>query len=169
MNNMMKSSRHNVAWRTVTGAGFGLAGVLAAALALGGCAEKPEAEVTPIVSVQVGGVASQTIQRKVHGDATLYPLDQAAIVPKVAAPVAKFFVSRGAAVRPGQLLAEMESKDLAGAVTENQGGYVQAQADYDAAVQKGQHDIQVSKQVLDSSQKLYDNRVALYREGAVSA
>ena len=72
-----------------------------------GCAAKPEAEITPTVQVQVAGVASQTIQRKVIANAILYPLDQAAIVPKVASPVKKFYVAKGTSVRAGELVAEL--------------------------------------------------------------
>ncbi len=148
---------------------------LAAALALAGCVlglagckEKPEAEITPTVTVQVGGVLDQTIQRKVISDATLYPLDQAAIVPKVASPVKKFYVARGANVRAGQLLAEMESRDLAGAVVDNQGGFEQAQAAYASAVQKAKNDLEVARKTYEVQKKQYDNRVVLFREGAIA-
>src|ERR1700693_4177753 len=62
---------------------------LAAGLFLTGCAAKPEAEVSPTVTVQVGAAENEAIQRKIIADATLYPLDQAAIVPRIAAPVRK--------------------------------------------------------------------------------
>src|SRR5579864_140388 len=68
---------------------------LAASLLLSGCTAKPEAEEAPTVTVQVAGAVSQPIQLKVTADAVIYPLDQAAIVPKVASPVRKFYVNRG--------------------------------------------------------------------------
>ena len=107
-----------------------LAGVaLAASLFLSGCSAKEEGvEAAPTVAVQVDAAENEAIQRKVTADAILYPLDQAAIVPKIAAPVKKFYVERGSAVHAGQLLAELESTDLAAAVTDNQGGVAQAQA-----------------------------------------
>jgi multidrug efflux pump subunit AcrA (membrane-fusion protein) len=135
-----------------------------------GCSSaKDEGEAAPSVTVQVATVESKPIQRKVSADAVLYPLEQAAIVPKIAAPVKKFYVNRGSAVRAGQLLAELESQDLSGAVTENQGGYIQAQAGYDAALQKAQQNLVLAKQELDAAQKLYDNRQVLYKQGAVAA
>src|SRR5580658_7062801 len=144
--------------------------VMLAAYWLSGCSSaKDEGEAAPSVTVQVATVESKPIQRKVSADAVLYPLEQAAIVPKIIAPVKKFYVNRGSAVHAGQLLAELESQDLSGAVTENQGGYIQAQAGYDAAQQKAEQDLALAKQVLDSAQKLYDSRQALYKQGAVSA
>jgi len=143
--------------------------VIVAGIFLSGCAPKEAAEEAPTVTVQVGAAENETIQRKVIADATLYPLNQAAIVPKISAPVSKFYVQRGSKVRAGQLLAELENQDLAGAVTENQGGYDQAQAAYQAAVQKAEHDLKLSKEVLDSAQKVYESRQNLYKQGAVSA
>src|SRR5437868_14354917 len=77
--------------------------------------EKP-AEEEHVVTVDVAPVLASPISQKVTSDALLFPLQQAAIVPKVAAPVKKFYVERGAHVRVGQLLAELENRDLAGAV-----------------------------------------------------
>ena len=135
-----------------------------------GCSSgKEEGETAPNVSVQVAAVQSQPIQRKVNTDAVLYPLDQAAIVPKVTAPVQQFYVKRGQPVHAGELLAQLESADLAGAVTEDQGGLAQAQAGYDSSVQKAQQDLTLSKQAMDAAQKVFDARQALYKEGAVAA
>src|SRR5580692_4800439 len=123
---------------------------------IGGCSSaKEEGEAAPSVTVQVATVESKPIQRKVSADAVLYPLEQAAIVPKIIAPVKKFYVNRGSAVHAGQLLAELESQDLAAALSDNQGGVVQAQASYDAAVQKAQQDLQLTKATLDSAQRLF--------------
>jgi HlyD family secretion protein len=147
-----------------------LACVCAAGLCLSGCSAKEQGgEQAPTVAVQVGTAESEAIQRKVMADAIIYPLDQAAIVPKIVAPVKAFYVERGSPVHAGQLLAELESQDLAGAVADSRGGQAQAQAAYDAAVQKAQQDLELAKQVLDAAQKLYDSRQSLYKQGAVSS
>jgi HlyD family secretion protein len=141
----------------------------AGGLALTGCS-KPEApEGAPTVTVQVDAAELGTIQRKISADATLYPLDQAAIVPKVTAPVSKFYVNRGSQVRAGQLLAELENKDLASAAGESEGGVQQADASYQQAVQKAQQDLRLSKQQMDSAQRLYDSRQNLFKQGAAAA
>src|SRR5262245_64420563 len=90
-------------------------------------AAEPEAT-EHVVTVDVAPVLSSSIALKVSADALLYPLQQAAIVPKIAAPVKKFYVDRGARVRAGQVLAELENRDLAGVVRENQAAYEQAEA-----------------------------------------
>src|ERR1700681_4947741 len=141
---------------------------LLAGLILTGCSAKPEAEVSPTVTVQVGAAENEPIQRKVIADATLYPLDQAAIVPRIAAPVKKFYVDKGSQVHAGQLLAELAAPDLAGAVTEQEGGLQQAQSTYDTQVQKVRRDQELAKQELEQQQKLYDSRLALFKQGAVA-
>src|SRR5215469_15755301 len=139
-----------------------------ASLVLFGCSSKQENEPQPTVTVQVAAVEEKPIQDVVNADAVLYPREQAAIVPKISAPVKKFYVQRGSKVRAGQLLAELEDQDLAGAVTENQGGYQQAEANYATASQKAQQDLVLAKQQLDAQQKIYDNRQLLFKQGAVS-
>jgi HlyD family secretion protein len=152
-------------WRP--GALMGVA--LVAGLLLSGCKAQDAPEEAPTVTVQVGAAENQPIQLKVIADAILYPLDQAAIVPKVIAPIKKFYVVRGSRVKAGQLLAELENQDLAGALEKSQGGHQQAQATYDMQVQKVVQDAKLAKQTLESAQKLYDSRQKLYKEGAISA
>ena len=67
-------------------------------------------------------------------DAVLTPLAQAAIQPKLSAPVRKFYVERGSRVKAGQLLATLENNDLAAAAMDNKGSYLAAQAAYDTEV-----------------------------------
>lgn len=137
-------------------------------LPFSGCSSKQENEPSPTVTVQVATAEEKPIQEVVTADAVLYPREQAAIVPRINAPVRKFYVERGSKVRAGQLLAELEDRDLVGAVTENQGGYQQADANYQTASQKAQQELVLAKEQLDAQQKVYDNRQALFKQGAVS-
>jgi HlyD family secretion protein len=147
---------------------FAISALAAVSLALSGCTSKQESEIAPTVTVQVAVAEEKPIQDVVTADAVLYPREQAAIVPKLNAPVKKFYVERGSKVHAGQLLAELEARDLAGAVTENQGSYQQAEANYRTATQKAQQDLVLAKQQFDAQQKVYDNRESLYKQGAVS-
>ena len=96
---------------------------LMAAVSLGtffsGCATKEASEEVPTVTVQVGAAEKEAIKKEVKAEAILYPRDQAALVPKVSAPVAKFFVDRGSQVHAGEVLAELENRDLASAYADN--------------------------------------------------
>ncbi len=143
--------------------------LVAAGILFSGCGTKEAAEATPTVTVQVDGAEKGIIQRKVVTDAVLYPRDQAAIVPKVVSSVKKWYVDKGSHVKAGQLLGELENEDLTGAQLKSQGGLSQAEVTYQMQLQKSGQDLKFAKQSLDSAQKLYDSRVTLYKEGAVSA
>jgi multidrug efflux pump subunit AcrA (membrane-fusion protein) len=153
--------------------------VVVLTFALAACSAKQEQkkeEGEHVVTVDVAPVLSSPISLKVVADALLYPIQQAAIVPKVSAPVKKFYVERGAHVKAGQLLAELENRDLAGSVSENQAAFDQAEANYQTVAhgtapeeeQKAQADVRSAKDLVDAQQKLYDSRMGLLKEGAIS-
>ena len=127
------------------------------------------------VSVQIVPVTKTTLQQTITADAVLFPMAQSALVPKISAPVKKFYVNRGSHVRSGQLLAELENRDLAAAAQENKGTYDQAEATYATTtaadipqeVQKAQLDTQAAKQTFEAAQKIYDSRKDLFQQGAL--
>lgn len=173
MNNSLHySAQTKIAARPSPQAGRALRSLMAlvaAGILFSGCGTKEKAEATPTVTVQVDGAERGAIQRKVVTDAVLYPRDQAAIVPKVVSSVKKWYVDKGSHVKAGQLLGELENQDLTGAQMKSQGGLSQAEVTYQMQLQKSGQDLKFAKQSMDSVQKLYDSRVALYKEGAVSA
>ena len=147
-----------------------------ACVILGGCAKEKEKETEPVLPVQVADVQSQPIDRVINGEGVLRAMDQSGVMPKISAPVSKFYVNRGDHVRKGQLLATLENRDLAAAVTDTKGALDQAEASYrnisSATVPnelvKAQSDVQSSKQQIDAAKKLLDSREQLYREGALA-
>src|SRR5437764_4246364 len=147
--------------------------VLAVA-ALGGCS-KDQAEPQPIVSVQAEAVKQGPISQVITADAVLFPINQATIVPKIAAPVAKTYVMRGSKVKQGQLLLTLENRDLAAAAQEKRGTFEQTQAQAAIAtntslpeeLQKAELDAQAAKENLDAQQKIYDSRKNLLAQGAI--
>ncbi|MHB8652405.1 MAG: efflux RND transporter periplasmic adaptor subunit [Terriglobia bacterium] len=145
-------------------------------LVLAGCSKKVEPEAAPTVRVQVATAEKTSIQHKVSGDAVLYPLNQASMVPKISAPIKKYYVNRGSHVQAGELVALLENQDLLAATTENKGGYEQAQAAFETttkatvpeAVTKAELDLRAARESLDAQQKVYESRQALYKQGAIS-
>ncbi len=136
---------------------------------------KGEKEAEPVVTVQVAVAERGTIEQVITADAILFPKDQAAITPKITAPVKAFYVNRGSLVRRGELLAVMENRDLAAAEVDNKGAYEQAQAAYGIATssslpeewQKAEFDLKAAKQEYEAQQKIYDSRKVLYEQGAL--
>lgn len=147
---------------------------LAAVLISAGCSSEKAAE-QPAVSVQVAAVEKTTIQHVVEAQAVLFPLQQAAIVPKITAPVQRFLVKRGSAVREGQLLAVLENRDLSAAAQDTKGAYEQAQATYETTtaanlpeeLQKAEADVQQAQQALDAQEKVFESRQQLFDQGAL--
>ena len=108
------------------------AALLLASTLFTGCKAKEETP-TAEVSVEAVAVAKQPLTQEVTTDAVLAPLAQAAITPKITAPVHKFYVQRGAKVKAGQLLAVLENRDLTAAELDTKGSYEQAQAAFQTA------------------------------------
>ena len=151
--------------------------VFAVSMALGwatGCS-KSDPEDKPEVTVQAVAAHKADIARAVNAEAVIFPIGQSAITPKINAPVKKFYVVRGQQVKKGQLLAELENRDLSAAAMDNKGAFEQAEAQYQTSVgatlpeetQKAELNVQTAQQELDAQQKLYNSREDLYKQGAL--
>jgi HlyD family secretion protein len=151
-------------------------------LLLGACskshpgADSGGSESESATPVQVAVAKRQPIEQLITAEAILYPLKQANVVPKISAPVARFLVQRGDHVREGQLLAVLEDRDLVAAAQESKELYRQAEANYQNTtaatmpedITKATTDVQSARQGLDAATKVYENRQALLREGALA-
>jgi HlyD family secretion protein len=148
----------------------------AAGLALAACGSGTEEEAGPVVTVDVAPVLNSEIQRVIRTQALVYPFEQAAIVPKITAPIKKFYVEKGARVHAGQLLVELENGDLAGAAEESRAAYQLAEATYETTAkatvpqesQKAELDVKAAKDTLDAQQAIFDSRQRLFQEGAIA-
>ena len=127
------------------------------------------------VNVQAEHPQRGDISEQITADATLAPLAQAAISPKVTAPVTKFYVQRGSHVRAGQLLATLENQDLAAAALDNQGAYSAAQGTYDIATgatvpedtTRAETDLAQATANLNLAQSIVAGREQLFTQGAI--
>jgi len=148
--------------------------ILCALWLLSGCSgEKGDKE--PTVTVQIAPVEKTTLRHSITAEAILYPHQQAAIVPKISAPVQKFLVQRGSRVHQGELLAVLENRDLSAAAQDTGGAYKQAQAAYETTtgaslpeeMKKAEADAQQARLALDAQEKIYESRQQLFQEGAL--
>jgi multidrug efflux pump subunit AcrA (membrane-fusion protein) len=147
---------------------------------LTGCSGKSSAdkagEAQPVTPVEVAVARSGSMHEVATSEAVLYPLRQANIVPKISAPVQKFYVQRGDHVVESQLLAMLESGDLTAAAQESKDLYSQAQASFTTVSQatvpediaKSQADLEASRQALEAAKRVYESRQNLYRQGALA-
>jgi HlyD family secretion protein len=151
----------------------GLAAAVGMLNTVGCSSDKGDKE--PTVTVQVAAVEKTTIQHTITTQAILFPRQQAAIVPKISAPVQKFLVKRGSPVHEGELLAVLENRDLSAAAQDTGGSYKQAEAAYETTtaaslpeeIQKAEAEEQQAKQALDAQEKVFESRQQLFDQGAL--
>ncbi len=148
--------------------------IVAALFLASGCG-KAEKEKDPVVTVQTTPARRAPISQVVSVEAVVYPLEQAAVAPKISAPIKKFYVQRGTHVKKGQLLAELENKDLSAAAESSKGDFEQADASYVTTVgaslpqqiQKAELDAVAAKSSFEAQQKVYESRKELFQQGAI--
>ena len=152
---------------------FFFAFVLLAGL-VSGCKKNVPVAVSE-VTVQAEKVEAKAITEYVSGDSVLAPQAQAAIVPKISAPIKAWVVQRGAHVRKGELLATLENADLNAAMRDSHGALKQADAAYTTTtkagvvedLQKAKLDLAQAKANLDVAQSVFDSRQSLLQQGAI--
>jgi HlyD family secretion protein len=140
-----------------------------------GCKKADDTADKPVITVQAVHPGSGLITEEIEADATLAPVAQAAILPKVTAPVRKFYVQRGDHVKAGQLVATLENEDLAAAAMDNKGAFDAAQGAYTIATQsavpeeqtRSRLDLEQAKATLDLDNSILDARKQLLSQGAI--
>ncbi len=148
--------------------------LLLAAIALQGCS-KAETEPEPVVTVQTTPAKRGPVTLTITAEAVVSPLEQAVITPKITSTIRKFYVQRGTHVKAGQLLAELENADLAGATEQSKGEFEQAEAGYATTtgaslpqqIQKAELDAVVFRSAYEAQKKIYDARKDLFEQGAI--
>ena len=149
---------------------------LTATLLLTGCSKKKEPEEEPALPVRVTAARIDSVQRVINAEGILRALDQSAVMPKISAPVSKFYVNRGDHVRRGQVLATLENRDLAAGVVDARGSLEQAAASYrnvssatvpDELV-KAQSDADAARKARDAARVVVESRTKLLQEGAIA-
>jgi multidrug efflux pump subunit AcrA (membrane-fusion protein) len=171
---MMGMSKKKNSMPPVRGIGWYCAMACAFTLVLAASCKKeaaPETEVT----VQAEHPEQGSITEQVLADAVLSPVAQAAVEPKITAPVKKFYVQRGARVKAGELLATLENSDLTAAEMDTKGAYMAAQAAYATSTKaqvpedslKAESDFAQAKANLELNQSIVKSRTQLFAEGAI--
>ena len=147
--------------------------VFSAPLLFIGCKKTNDTAEKPVVTVQADHPEMGSITENIDADATLGPVAQAAILPKITAPVRKFYVQRGSHVTAGQLVATLENEDLAAAAMDNQGAYTAAQGAYAATTQsavpeeqtRARLDLEQAKATFDLDNSILQSRKQLLAQG----
>jgi HlyD family secretion protein len=150
--------------------------VLVGTAGMDGCKKTAEETPQPVVTVAAEHPELGGISERIMADATLSPLAQAAISPKISAPVRTFYVQRGAKVKEGQLLAVLENRDLSAQALDSKGQYTAAQATFEMQTKaqvpeefaKAQLDVDQAKAQLHLQQEIAASREKLFQQGAIA-
>lgn len=150
--------------------------IFMAACSRGGKENAEDGEAEAATPVQIAEAKRGAIHNIITAEAILFPVKQANIVPKISAPVQRFFAQRGDHVREGQLLAVLEDRDLVATAQESKDLYAQAQAAYKTVaaatvpedVIKARADVEAARQGLEAAKRVYENRAKLFTEGALA-
>jgi multidrug efflux pump subunit AcrA (membrane-fusion protein) len=141
-----------------------------------GCKTKDEEAAAPVVTVQAAQPTIGPISEEIAADAILAPLSQAAIMPRISAPILHEYVQRGQRVKQGQLLITLDDRDLRAAATDTQGAVTSAKAALNTAVnasipedvKKAEVDMLQAKAARDVAVRTAEERKKLFQEGALS-
>jgi HlyD family secretion protein len=152
-----------------------LAIILLCAALLQACGKSNDIDTAAVVTVHADHPEIGEISERVVASATLAPIAQAAISPKITAPVRTFYVQRGSQVKAGQLLAVLENRDLSAQALDNKGQYTAAQASFDMQTKaqvpedyhKAELDLAQAKAQLDLQSQIVAARQKLLAEGAI--
>ena len=143
---------------------------------LAGCKAEPKETPEVLVTVDATYPAIADISEEIAGDAILAPLAQAAIAPRISAPIRAEYVQRGTRVRKGELLITLDSRDLQGSVLDSKGALAQAQATLRATTEavipedlkKAEGEVADTKAIYDVAARTAQERRKLFEQGALS-
>ncbi len=145
-------------------------------LLLGGCKSKEAEPPDAAITVQAAHPMQGDISEEIAADAILAPLSQAALAPRISAPIRAEYVQRGARVHKGQLLVSLENRDLQGSALDTRGALTAAKASYTATVdatipedmKRAESDVQQTRSARDVAQRTAKERQQLFAQGALS-
>lgn len=153
-----------------------MTGLLVLLLSVQACKKNSDAETEQLVTVQAEHPEVGPVSEHIMADAALAPLAQAAISPKITAPVKAFYVQRGSKVKAGQLMAVLENRDLTAQALDNHGQYDAAQATFNMQTKaqvpedyrKAELDLAQAQAQLQLQNEIVASRKHLLEQGAIA-
>ena len=141
------------------------------------CAKKDneDEEVKPIVEVTLDRATSTDVPLTIDAPATVFAREQANISARVTAPIRKLLVRKGDNVNAGQVLAELENRDILAQRAEAQGAVANAEATLQKTVsgtlpsdiERARGQVDTTRAALNQAEQVFSKRKALYEQGAI--
>ena len=121
------------------------------------CHGAEESETKPVVSVRVAKASIEPIAQPIDVVGTIAARQEATISPKISAQIAQMPLLKNRAVHRGEVLAVLESRDLAAQRNEAE-----------AAVTTARDAVGPAEGALENARRTYERRKALYEKGGIS-
>lgn len=140
-----------------------------------GCSHSEEAPPKPVVAVKVAPVKTEDVEISISAPATIFPREQASIAARITAPIRELRVHKGDTVRAGDVLATLESRDVAAARGEAAAALTDAEANLQKTsagtlptdIERARGQLASAEAGLNQAQKIYDRRSELFKQGAI--
>ena len=144
-------------------------------LLMAGCTAKEEAEPALVVNVKAARAEQGDVLLSVSAPATIYPRQKANIAAPLTATIRRLLVQKGDSVKAGQVLAELEDRDLIAQRDEAAAAIADAEASLQKVasgtlptdVERAQGEVASTEASLNQAQKIYDRRRELFEQGAI--
>jgi HlyD family secretion protein len=135
-----------------------------------------EAEVTPVVSVKVAKAEKGSIAAQVVAVGTIWPREKADVGAKVSAQIKQMPLLKNKVVRAGEVIAQLESRDLQAQRAEAVAALNEARANERSLITgtipktnaEDQKALNDAKAKVNNARRLYERRRDLYAQGGIS-
>lgn len=142
---------------------------------MAGCSSPEEASLQPVVDVKVAKAERCDVKITVRAPATVFAREQANISSRITAPIRKLLVRKGDNVAAGQVLAQLENRDLTAQQAESAAAVAEAEANLQRLIagtlpgdiERARGELARAEAVLNEAQKNYERRRLLYEQGAI--
>ena len=154
---------------------WALAGAVAAAVLLGGCAKQSQQRGAPPLDVEVAQAQRRDIATFLTLDGQIAPLEESTLSFQHSGPLTSIYVVQGDRVSSGELLAKIDDSTLRAQLAQVQAqiGQVSAQAQasqLNVPITQSQTSqaVQSAKAALANAKLTYDQNAMLFKQGYVS-
>lgn len=144
-------------------------------LILAGCGTHEEAPVKPQVEVKVARAEIASVSISVTAPAAVTARELANVGARIVAPIRKLLVRKGDQVTAGQVMAELEDRDLAAQRDEAAAAVADARANLDRVssatlpteIERARGQLTSAEAALNQARKFSERREQLFKQGAI--
>lgn len=138
-------------------------------------AKQEEAEPKPIVEVKTAKAEIADLRLSAQAPATIFPREQANITARITARILRLTAKKGDSVAAGQILAQLEDRDLIAQREEAKAAIANAEANLQkiragtlpTEVERARGQVAMARATLNQAQKNYDRRKELFEKGGI--